>query len=172
MHPISSPRFTSIVFVLVVGMLIAPMIATAATLSNAHLTVEIDDSSGALTVTDRASDRRWGPDPWNGAAGLFEAARAGSTRWHNLSDAASVQVTKTDPRTARIVFDNLKATVEQSAGWKVTTEIALAPDAAEMTVRVVAAELPPGAAARRLYYPLRPFALRTDVDRRAAVLPY
>lgn len=172
MRPISSSPFTSLVLLLLIAILTSSGTATAATLSNAHLTVEIDQSSGALTVVDRASNRTWGPDPWNAAAGLLEAVHAGSTRWHNLSDAASVQVTKPDPRTARIVFDNLNAAGGSSPAWKVTTEIGLAPDAAEVTVRVVGVELPPGATARRMYYPLRPFALRTDVDRGAAVIPY
>lgn len=153
-------------------LLTAPGIATAATLSNERLAVEIDETSGALTVVDRASGRTWRPDPWQNSAGLLEVARAGSTRWCNLSDAASVRVTKTGEHAARIVFDNQNTAGEQSPTWKVTTEIAIPADDAKMTVRVASVELSPGWSARRLYYPLRPFALQTDVDRGAAVIPY
>ena len=172
MRPASSRRFGPFVFLLLTGILTSSAITNAATLATDHLSVEIDESSGALTVVDRASGRTWGPDPWQGAAGLLEAVAAGSTRWHNLSDAASIRVTETDARAARIVFTGAGASAEDPPAWKVTSEIALAPDAAEMTVHVVEVKSAPGATARRLYYPLRPFALRTDVDRGAAVIPY
>ncbi|HUT89548.1 MAG TPA: hypothetical protein VMY37_08635 [Thermoguttaceae bacterium] len=75
-------------------LLTTPAVATAATLSHERLAVEIDQTSGALTVVDRASGRTWRPDPWQNSAGLLEVARVGSTRWCILSDAAGVRVTK------------------------------------------------------------------------------
>ena len=54
---------------LVTLVLSMPCEATAASIANELVSVELDDARGSLTVTDRVSGRTWGPDPWMGSAG-------------------------------------------------------------------------------------------------------
>ena len=78
--------------------------ATAVTVSNDSLEILVDESSGTLTVIDRASGRAWEPDPWENSAGSLQVATPKGTRSYDLSRASTVSVTRTSEHAARIEF--------------------------------------------------------------------
>ncbi len=143
----------------------------AATLENALLTVVIDDSSGALTVTERSSGRTWRPDPWEGAAGLLEAGTGPNSRTWNISKSGTVRVETIGAGRARIRFAN-GARESNGPPWSIAMEVAIAQDEARLTLRLAEWEHADGLRPRKLFYPYHAFCLKTDAERGAAVLPY
>ncbi|MFZ5833338.1 MAG: hypothetical protein ACOY3P_24880 [Planctomycetota bacterium] len=145
--------------------------ASAATVSNDRVTIEVDDARGFLTVIDRAGGRTWGPDPWTESAGSLNFRKGGQPGWWNLSAASDVAVAEDGPRNLKIEFHNRDGQGGMPE-WKVVTRIALDADAATLRLRVLEVKLPAGCVGDSLEYPQRPFALKTDVDRGAAVIPF
>jgi len=145
--------------------------ATTVRLSNDSLEVLVDESAGTLTVVDRVSGRTWKPDPWLNSAGLLQVATPDGWRSYDLSRDSDVSISRTSQHELRIEFRSKQATGETPL-WCLTTSVALAPEPGRLSLNVVAVELPDRHVARKLYYPARPFSLRTDVDRGAAVIPF
>ena len=145
--------------------------AAAVTLSNPGLSVEIDDAQGTLTVTDREAERVWGPDPWLNGAGVLNAKKGDQYVWWKLSAASDVRVTRQGERAAEIVFENA-ADAKEKPGWRVRTRVEIAAEEPTFFLRVLDVRVGQGYWASTLQYPLRPFSLRTDVDRGAAVIPF
>ncbi len=145
--------------------------AAAVTLSNDYVEVAIDGTSGTITVVDRVAKRTWKPDPWDNSAGLLQVSTPRESRWYDLSRNSDVDATRTSQHSARIVYRGKGSSTNESP-WSVTVEVSIRPDAGKLSLRVIAVDVPEGHVARRLYYPARPFSLRTDVDHGAAVIPF
>lgn len=150
---------------------IAPVTAQAATLSNDGITVQVDDARGTLTVTDREADRVWQPDPWLNWAGVLNVKKGDRYIWWNLSSAQDIRIIKHGDRAVEIVYENEPDTSEKS-GWRVRTRVELLPDEAAFSIHVLEVKVSNGCWASTLQYPIRPFGLKTDVDRGAAVIPF
>ncbi len=148
-----------------------PCEAIGVSLSNKLVSVDVDDTGGSLTVTDRVSGRVWEPDPWMGSAGSLIYKKGGQSGWWNLSSASDIAVTKTTEDRLTIRFHNQDGRGDMPE-WTVTTSVALDADSATLRLRVLEVKLPQGYWGSTLEYPQRPFALKTDVDRGAGVVPY
>ena len=144
-----------------------PATATAVTVSNDSLQILVDESSGTLRVVDRVSGRTWTPDPWENSAGMLQVATPDGIRSYDLSRASSVSVTRTSELAVRIEFRSTKQ-AGTTPLWRVTTLVSVAPKQGSLSLKIAAVDLPERHVARKLYYPARPFSLRTDVDRGAA----
>lgn len=153
------------------GLSLTPSPSLAVRLENAHMAVAVDASSGALTVTEKTTGRTWGPDPWEGSAGILEATAGGSDRAWDISKAGTVRVERLDATTARIEFSN--GTKEgDGPPWSLAMNVGLAPDEARLILRLADLRHGDSLRPRRLLYPYHAFGLRTDAERGAAVLPY
>jgi hypothetical protein len=141
------------------------------TLSGDGLHVGIDEARGTLTVTDRQAERVWEPDPWLEWAGVLHARKGSQTFWWSLSGASEVRVQRRGKRAAEIVFDNGPDAADKP-GWRVTTRVEITQDEQSFSLRVLDVRVPDGYVPSTLHYPVRPFSLRTDVDRGAAVIPF
>lgn len=140
------------------------------TLDNDRVAVGIDDSSGALTVTEKSSGRAWGPDPWEASAGTLATTIGGSNAMWNISKSAEVTVERLDRTRARIQFVG-HAEQNRSPSWNIGIEAIIATNEARLTLRMTVFDPPPGQR-QKLLYPLNMLSLRTDAERGAAVLPY
>lgn len=150
--------------------MIGPQPSAALTMQNQHVSATIEESSGALKMIDRTTARSWGPDPWEGAAGLLHGRSAGTNCTWNLSKAGPIIIRQIDP---------LKAGVEFCDGgsrgvplWSIAMEIGIAPDEGKLTVRLDKIVHADGLLLEKLLYPYQVLSLRTDRERGAAVLPY
>ncbi len=148
-----------------------PCPAFAVSVSNDRMAVEVDTDDGCLTVTDRVSGRVWGPDPWMKSAGSLIYRKDGRQGWWNLSSASDVKVSSDAEKTLTIGFHNRDGRGGMPE-WSVVTSVALDADAATLNLRIREVNLPTGYTALTLEYPQRPFALKTDIDRGAGVIPY
>ena len=146
-------------------------LAQAATVSNDGVLVEIDETGGCLTVTDRVSGRVWEPDPWMKSAGSLIYRKGGQQGWWNLSSASDVKVTTDAKKTLTVRFHNRDGQGGMPE-WTVVTSVTLDANSATVSLHVLEVKLPKGHWGATLEYPQRPFALKTDVDRGAAVIPY
>lgn len=151
--------------------LYVPGQAFSASISNERISVDVDDARGSLTVTDRISGRIWGPDPWMESAGSLIYKKNSRYGWWNLSSASDIAVTKDAKDRLTVRFHNQDDHGDMPE-WTVTTSVAIASDSATLNLRVLDVELPKGYWGTTLEYPQRPFALKTDVDRGAGVIPY
>lgn len=149
----------------------APCQALAVSISNDLVSVEVDDARGSLTVTDRVSGRVWGPDPWMRSAGSMIYKKGAQHGWWNLSSASDLTITSVGKRGLALRFHNRDGQGEMPE-WTVVTEVSLDAETPTLRLRVLEAKAPQGYWAASLEYPQRPFALKTDVDRGAAVIPY
>lgn len=162
---------TSIPALLFLTLAAPPPPCPALTIENAPLAVAIDDASGALTVTEKSSGRTWGPDPWEGAAGILEAGAGPASRTWNISRSGAVRVEAIGALGARIRFSN--GTGEESGPpWSLAMDVAIAPDEARLILRLAEWTRADGLGQAKLFYPRHAFALKTDAERGAAVLPY
>lgn len=148
-----------------------PWQAFAASISNNLVTVDVDEMRGSLTVTDRVSGRVWGPDPWMQSAGSMIYKKRDQYGWWNLSSASDIEITNDGERSLAIRFHNRDGNGGMPE-WTVVTSVAIEADSATIRLRIPEVKLPEGYWGSTLEYPQRPFALATDVDRGAGVIPY
>ncbi len=147
-----------------------PARSSEVTLSGDGISIAIDDR-GELAVTDPIGGRTWDGDPWGEGAGLMQVKHEGRSLWWKLSSCSDITVNQTGERSAEIVFDN-SADSAAMPRWSLKTEVRLTEEEGAFALRVLDLQLPAGYSGLRLHYPLRPFSLRTDVDRGAAAIPF
>ena len=147
--------------------------ADVATLENELIRVDVDRTSGCVTVVEKVTGRTWCPDPWEGAAAVL---RVRTTAWKqeswNLSKCRTIDVTLPEEHCVQVTFRSPVADNGQViADTFVTTRLRLAPDTADLDVELVDFGTAGGVVLQKLEYPARPFSLRSNVDRGLAVFP-
>ena len=169
-HPIG--RFRN-AFAAIAGLafLLATCPASAASISNNVVSVKIDESRGSMTVTDQVSGRVWEPDPWMQSAGSLIYKRGNQHGWWNLSSASDISVTQSADRNLTVRFHNQDGHGNMPE-WTVVTNVSLEANTATFRLRIIEVKTPTDCSATTLEYPQRPFALKTDTDRGAGVIPY
>ena len=144
------------------------------TLENDTVRVAVERGSGAFSVTEKITDQRWQPDPWEHAAAILTLEGPGGQEERiNLSESQQVNVQESGSGIISISFRN--PVLEDGtvvSGGQVDVRLELDPERAILNAEVVDVTVPEGYTAEELRYPARAFSLETGKDRGAGVIPY
>lgn len=143
-------------------------------LENRAIRVEVNNTTGCFTVTEKVTGHTWRPDPWEGAAAVLRVwTEARKQESWNLSKCRKIEVTTPDKGCVQVTFRSPVADDGQTVGdASVTTRLRLVPETAEIECRVSEVKGSSGYFPTQLEFPARHFSLRSEVDRGMAVIPY
>lgn len=143
-------------------------------LENKVIRVELSNTSGCFTVTEKATGHVWQPDPWEGAAAALRVRGPnGQTESWNLSKCRKIDVTASEKGCVQVTFRSPVAGNGQAVvNASVVTQLRLAPDTADLEFSVLSVTGSSGYFPTQLEFPARHFSLITQKDRGMAVIPY
>jgi hypothetical protein len=95
MPPISNTKtYLTVVLMMLLSTAVS---AEVTTLENDLIRVEVNDTNGCFTVTEKTTGHVWQPDPWRRAAAVLRVRKPNwqSESW-NLSQCRTIEVTALD----------------------------------------------------------------------------
>lgn len=162
---------------LILGLLYSVFLPTSVlsnviVMENDTLKVEIEEKTGCFYVTEKISNQKWAPDPWEHSAALLTFIRSGKEEIIDLSKTAKIKLEKLSPNEVNIYFSD--PVLEESITLKdlsVSVKLSLDEKKAILYAAVLETKAPSGIYLTKLRFPVRHFSLRTEVDRGAGVIP-
>mgnify|MGYP005836372615 CR=1 FL=1 len=141
-------------------------------LENDTLKVQIEEKSGCFTVTEKISNQKWVPDPWEKSAGLLTLIDSGKKITVDLSKSSEISLKKINPNEVRIDFNNpVSEDGAPLTGISVSVKLVLEENKAILHASVLQINSISEFQLMELMFPARHFSLKTDVDRGAGVIP-
>ncbi|MRI00135.1 hypothetical protein GH721_06250 [Kriegella sp. EG-1] len=141
-------------------------------IENESLKLSVNAVTGCFTVLEKISGHVWGSDPWENAAGLLTLANEqGKKETINLSKCKIVKVVQQPNNTISILFS--EPVLEDgtiASGVRIATNLRLDKSSSKLEVEVMKQESGKYTFSD-LRYPARQFALKTDEEKGAGVIP-
>jgi len=147
-------------------------IADEITIENETLKISVDEKTGCFAVLEKQSGQVWGSDPWDKAAGLLTLTDAnGKKQTVNISKSKTIEVVQKDKKTITLKFSDITLEDGSTANdVSIATELRLTDASPKLEVQItkIKSEI---LKLSDLRYPARQFALKTDEDKGAGVIP-
>lgn len=142
------------------------------TIENETLKISVDEKTGCFIVLEKQSGQIWRSDPWDNAAGLLTLTDAnGKKQTVNISKSKSIEVVQKDEKIIALKFSDI--TLEDGSSdndVSISTELRLTDASPKLEVQIVETKSE-SLKLSDLRYPARQFALKTDEDKGAGVIP-
>lgn len=170
-------RYNKIWAFIILGMLYSVFLPTSLIsdviiLENDTLKVEIEKKSGCFSVTEKISNQKWSPDPWEHSAAILTLMKSGNEETVNLSKSADIKLEKINSNEVKIYFnDPLLENGSILKDISISVNLVLDEKKALLHAGILETKAPSGIFLTALRFPIRHFSLETDSVRGAGVIP-